>query len=216
MKTQVLSSITLILFLLFSFISCEKNTDDLKADQDDQSAQLAIKSLVEEAGNRYLAGEVALSENTEAVNTRGEGLIDEYTADEKGLNDTRPQNSFVSCIRSVEPDSDQRMKLSRALSAYSDRNQRIIGTHRESMQNLTRRVMTARNQLLLSFEAGEINREQYRKEVQALTERYQESVKRIRTSNLEAFSRSYTLMLEHLESILNQRQWNSFTSCMSS
>jgi uncharacterized membrane protein len=215
MKTQIFGRITLVLFMLFSFLACEKDTEDSKKDNEDNSAQIDIKSLVEEAGNRYLSGEVILSENNESLHVESGGLIDEYTADERGLKEDRPQNTFLVCVKSVEPDREQRMKLSRAFSAYSTRNERIIRAHRENMHNLEERMKTARNQLYLSFEAGEINREQYRNRMQALRERYQEAVNRIRVSNVEAFSRSYSLMLEHLQLILSQEQWKSFTSCIS-
>jgi uncharacterized membrane protein len=214
MKTQIFGRITLVLFLLFSFLSCEKEAEDLKTDNEDQSAELVIKDLVEKAGNRYLSGEVILTENDETFLIEREGLIDEYTADENGFKDSRPRNTFHVCVRSVEPDREQRLKLSRAFSAYSARNERIISTHRGNIRNLEQRVMTARRQLYHSFEAGEIDREQYRQRIQALRERYQEAVNHIRASNVEAFSRSYTLMLEHLTLILNQEQWNSFTTCM--
>jgi uncharacterized membrane protein len=215
MKTQIFGRVTLILFLLFSFLACEKDADDLKSKNEDESAQLAINALVEKAGSRYLNGEVNLSENNETILIEREGLIDEYTADENGFKDSRPQNTFHVCVRSVEPDRDQRLKLSRAFSAYSARNEHIITAHRENMRNLEQRVMTARRQLYANLEAGEINREQYRQSVQALRDRYQEAVNRLRASNVEAFSRSYRMMLEHLKLILNQEQWNSFTECMS-
>jgi hypothetical protein len=214
MKTRIIGSVTLVLLLLFSFLSCEKDAEVIITDNGDQSAQLVIKSLVDDAGDRYLSGEVYISEGSETFLAEGEGLIDEYTADEKSFNETRPQNTFLACVRSVEPDSEQRIKLRRALSAYSARNERIIGNHRTDMQNLKKRVMNVRNQLTLQFEKGEINREQYRQKVQALKERYREVVKGIRASNVEAFSRSYKIMLEHLKLILNQEQWNSFTACM--
>ena len=216
MKTLIFGRVAAVLFLLFSFSACEKDSEDLKTDNEDQSAQLAIQALVEEAGNRYLSGKIIHLENNETFVIEREGLIDEYTADENGFNDTRPQNTFLICVRSVEPDREQRMKLSRAFSAYSARNERIIGAHRENMRNLEQRVMTARKKLYLNFEAGEINREQYRQRTEALRERYQEAVNRIRVSNVEAFSRSYALMLEHLELIFNREQWKSFTDCMSS
>lgn len=215
MKTLIFGRFVAVLLLLVSITACEKETEELKTAEADKSAELIIKSLVEAAGNQYLSGEVVLAENNEAVSIEREGLVDEYTADNTGLSDDRPKNKLHLCVRSVEPDRDQRQKLSRAFTSYSERNKRIIGAHREHMQNLQQRIMAARTQLRTNLEAGEINREQFRQRMQVLRDRYQEAVTRIRTSNVEAFSRSYTQLLEHLSKILSQEQWESFTACMS-
>ncbi len=214
MKTLVPGRITAVLFFLFLILACEKNEVEIATGEEDKSAELIIKSLVEEAGNRYLNSEDVLAENNDDVISERKSLIDEYTADNTGFTDIRNRNSLLICVRSVEPDRDQRQKLSRILTDYSERNKRIIDAHHEQMRNVQQRIMAARNQLHKSMEAGEINREQYRQRMQMLRDRYQESVNRIKSSNIEAFSRSYALMLEHLRQIFSLEQWNSFISCM--
>ena len=214
MKTRNYLRFAAVLLLLFSVMACEKEIVVLESAEEEQPADLVIKSLVDAAGSRYLGGEVSFSESAEAPSAVREGLVDEYTAGEAGLSDTRSRNKLHQCVVSVEPDRDQRMKLGRAFTAYAERNKSIIGTHREQIQNLQQRVAAARAQLYASLEDGTIDREQFRQRMQVMRENYQDAVLRIRNSNVDAFSRSYALLLEHISKILSEDQWEAFTACM--
>jgi hypothetical protein len=206
-----------ILLSGFMLFSCEKAREDLITDGEESAGLLTIKSLVEQANDRYLSGDVLTGQDDISLTTENEGLIDEYIANEEGFSDVRPlRNALLSCLVSVEPDRDQRLQIVRALRAYSMRNQRLIHAHRQTIRNLKERIGNARQDLIDSLEAGEIDRDQYRQKILILRERYQEAINRIRTSNAEAFSRSYKMFLEHLNLVLSQEQWEAFTGCLTS
>jgi hypothetical protein len=200
-----------ILILMFS--ACEKE----QAVDQDESDVLTIKALAELATSRFLSDEIMMGQDETSFRLENEGLIDEYTASEEAFTRERPQkNSFLVCLISVEPDREQRQQLGRALKAYSNRNERILNSYRQNFRELQQRMEAARQLLHRSYEAGEIDREQYRQKMLMLRERYHESIKRIREANAEAFSGSYTMLLQHLGHILSRDQWNSFASCLAS
>jgi hypothetical protein len=206
-----------VLLSFFMLFACEKVREDIMTDGQDPAGIVTIKSLVEQANDRYLGVDVVNGRDDIFLSSENEGLIDEYIASEEGFTDARPlRNTLLVCLRSVEPDRDQRLQIGRALRAYSMRNERLIYAHRQTIRNLQERIGNARQELMDSLEAGEIDREQYRRKILTLRERYQEAIKRIRVSNAEAFSRSYRMFLENLNQILSQEQWKAFTGCLTS
>ncbi len=175
----------------------------------------SIPEVVETAHQRYLGGTVELSSNHLSFLLINDGLIDEYTADDRMFRDSRPRaNRLLDCLRTVEPTSDQRPQIARALQSHRLRNERIIQAHRQEVMQLRQRVETARRQLYRRFQAGDIDREQFREEMMHLRERFQEGLNGIRRSNAAMFSRSYNQLLEHLQEILTEEQWEVFTGCL--
>jgi hypothetical protein len=206
-----------VLLSFFMLFACEKVREDIMTDGQDPAGIVTIKSLVEQANDRYLGVDVVNGRDDIFLSSENEGLIDEYVASEEGFTEARPlQNALLLCLRSVEPDRDQRLQIGRALRAYSMRNERLIYAHRQTIRNLQERIGNARQELFDSLEAGEIDRDEYRRKILTLRERYQEAIKRIRASNAEAFSRSYRMFLENLNQILSQEQWKAFTGCLTS
>jgi hypothetical protein len=201
------------LFLVLVLLSCEKeNTDTIISDLDKDEIS-TINALVEQAKIRFLNGDVNGGDDNTSFRVENEGLIDEYTANSTDF--SRPQNNvFLACLRSVEPNQEQRPLLGRALQAYSERNERIIKAHRQNIHNLKLRMENARQQLYSRFEAGEITREQYHQQITRLRKLYQESLDRVKTSHADAFSRSYNLLLTHITKILGNDQWEMLTGCI--
>ena len=214
MNTKSIIRATIVPLLIFSLVACEKESVD--TGKTDPIAEETIESLVELANKRFMEGRVTTDEE---VNDGGEikGLIDEYTATREDFSAERPKrNSLLSCLVSVDPDREQRQLIGRSLNAFSGRNERIIRSYRQDMQNLHQRMGNTRRELYEKFRNGEIDREQLRRRLAALNERYREAVRNKRNKFSESFSRSYTILLEQLNEILDRDQWKAFTSCLSS
>jgi hypothetical protein len=213
MNGRILMPLFTVLFL-FVMLACEKEkTDPMPIGQDE--VILKINALVESANDRFLSERIKGDEDISSFRIENEGLIDEYTANSKDFTESRPQkNVFLVCLRSVEPNQEQRPLLGRALQAYSERNERIIRSHRESYQKLKERMENARKQLYQRFESGEINREQYSRQILELRKLYENSMARIKASNAESFSRSYKLLLTHISKVLSDKQWEVLSDCI--
>jgi hypothetical protein len=72
----------------------------------------------------------------------------------------------------------------------------------------------SRQELVSQLQSGEIDRMEFHRRMNLLRERYQQGIQRIRTSNADAFSRSFNGLMININDILNDRQWAAFTSCM--
>lgn len=217
MKTLVFKPVLTVTFLIIALTACEKERSEVPVPEKADEGVLSVEALVNQANSSYLSGDVRVADEDGSFLLENDGLIDEYLADEEGFSGSRPyRNLFLQCLISVEPDREQRQQAARALQAYSGRNERIIKMHRQSMQTLRQRAEYARRQLHQSFENGDIDREQYRRQMLMLRKRYQEAVHKIRTGNAEAFSRSYALLLRHIKSVLSEEQWEEFAGCLKS
>jgi hypothetical protein len=215
MMTKLLYRKTFVILLIIAFVACEKETVD--TEKTDPVAEETIETLVGLANKRYMEKEATIAD--EVDNTAGEsgGLIDEYAATHEAFTTNRIQkNGFLSCLVSVTPDREQRQLIGRALSTYSSRNERIIQSYRQEIQNLNQRMENARGELYEKFRNGEIDRNQLFRRLEVLNERYREAVYDKRNSSAEAFSRSYAILLGQLNGILDTFQWRGFTACLSS
>ncbi len=220
MKILVNKTLFVSLFLGAMLFACEKEKPTEVLLPEEEQAEIVLTSigdLVSFAQERYFGGSVQAGQDDETFVISNEGLIDEYTADERGFNENRPrQNSLISCILSVEPDQEQRPLIAQALREYRMRNQRIINLHRQRFHNLSQRMEGARSQLQERFRSGDIDREQYRRQMQMLRERFQEALQNMRAAHAEAFSASYALLLERLQEIFSEEQWEAFAACLMS
>jgi len=214
MKTKKILGAFVLAFLFLGIHSCNK--ENLEKPSED--TPLTIENLVEFANQRYLTLKPEGGSDNSPFFMRGDGLIDEYTANEQGFLavDKQGRNTFLLCLRSVEPAQEQVLQIRRGLRAYEIRNRQIIWNHRGAYWNLFERMELARRELYKQYQDGEIDMEQYHQKINELRQRFVEGIGRIRASHAEAFSRSYKLLLQHLENILSDNQWEVFSNCLTS
>lgn len=215
MQATVKGLVWLIACTLF-LVSCDDpHLIVPQADHEDHPGATSIHEVVESTHQRYLGGMVGMTSNQLSFLLENDGLIDEYIADDRTFRDSRPHaNRLLDCLRTAELTADQRPQIARALQAHRLRNERIIQAHRREVMQLRQQVETARQQLYRRFQAGDIDREQFRERMLQLRERFQEGLNDIRQSNAGMFSRSYRQLLEHLQGILTEEQWETFTTCL--
>ena len=210
-----------ILFICFIpallFMACNK--DRIEVEEvlaADEVLATKIQVLVERADTRYQSVDVALQESRMAFLLANDGLIDEYTANEREFmaTDKRDGNLFLACLRATDPDQAQMREIRYALRMYQARNARIIESHRIQVRQLHQRMEEARKRLYDQLQAGEIDREQARVRLESLREAFMERLKHIRANHAEAFSRSYNHLLEKLKEVLTEEQWEAFAECL--
>lgn len=219
MKKTAYRTILASLLMAVILFACEKEKPAVLAtpEEEEEAALITVADLVAFAEARYFSGSIDTDEEDGSFVIANEGLIDEYTADERGFGQSRPQhNGLIACLVSVEPDLEQRPLISAALREYRIRNQRIINAYRQQFQNIRQRMEGARRQMYEQFRSGRFDREQYRRQMQMLRERYMEALQDMREAHAEAFSASYELLLEKLQEILSEEQWEAFAECLMS
>ncbi len=200
-------------------VSCNKdNLAEMVPDEPEVRSVLSIDDVVAIANSRYMNIDIIQGQDGDVFVVPNDGLIDEYTANEASYMRTQKSadNSFAACLRSVEPSREQVVMIRRALNAYGNRNERLIANHRLAYSQLHERMKTTRQGLFRRYQAGLISQEDYRTQVQNLRTRFQEALNGIRESHADAFSRSYELLLKHLETVLTETQWDDFSSCVAS
>lgn len=202
----------------FVMISCDRELENVQPRQADQAleAPTVVVALTERANLRYLSGEVGLAEGGTAFVVLNDGLIDEYTATERGFvsADKRVGNGFLACLRTAEPEREQLQRIRHTLRLYEGRNMRIIENHRMRVRQLMHRMEEGRQTLFLQYRAGEISREELQERLATMREGLHERMHHIRSSNADAFSRSYAILLEQLEVVLTEEQWAAFADCL--
>jgi hypothetical protein len=219
MKTIMRIWPMLLVAVMIAMVSCNKEKlAEMTPDEPEVHGALTLEEVVELANTRYMNVGITEGQDHDAFVVPNDGLIDEYTANEAVYMRVQKSvdNSFASCLRSVEPSREQVVMIRRALNAYGNRNERIIANHRAAFGQLNERVKTTRQGLFRRYQAGLITQEEYRTQVQNLRTRFQEALAGIRESHGAAFSRSYDLLLRQLETVLTEEQWGDFTTCVAS
>ncbi len=207
---------TAIVFMALT--ACDKDSSLTEPFPIDDSALPSYAILVENANQKYLSVEVGMGSIDGAFFVPNDGLIDEYTASERDFvsADKQNGNSFVACLRSTELEQEQRQRVRRLMLNYQQRNERIIANHRMLVRQLHERMQTARRTLYLQYRNDHITEDELRARLAAMREHYQDGLQRIRTSNAEAFSRSYAFLLERLQDVLTEEQWEVLAACLDS
>ncbi len=216
MKTQMMKQLLFLVLVAMAMIACDQERGEILTEPADDVALPSLTVLVEKANLKYLAGEVEVGGQDGSFVIVNDGLIDEYTANEGAFVAFEKQagNSFLRCLRSTELEPEQKQRVRRLLNIYETRNERIIGNHRMLARQLHERMETARRTLHMQYRNGRITEEEFRTRHAAMRERYREGMLRIRTANADAFSRSYAVILQQLQSILTEEQWETFADCV--
>lgn len=209
MKTNRLIFPAVALLAIFMLVSCSK-------EKTDEPNIKNLEAIVEKANQDYMATEVGEGDEQNAFSVVGEGLIEEYLTKEDDLtnNEAFRHNKLIRCLRSVSPGDEQIPQIRAALRAFEHRNARIIQKHREAFHQLKQRIENQRNELIRQLQNGEIDRPEFRRKMAQLRQQFHNGVQRIKESNAAAFSRSYRMLMQQLNNILDDGQWEAFTDCL--
>ena len=212
MKTQISALPVIIVFIIVFLFSC-KDTAQQELSPD---TVIALEQAVEQANQDYRASEVSGGDEQSPFSVINEGLIDEYLAVESDLDNSEKsaKNRLTGCLRSLNLSDEQISQVRRALKALEIRNEKIIQRHRDAFTALNAGMEARRNNLNRQLAGGQIDREEYSNRITYLRDQYQKALSRIKESNAGEFSRSHRLLMQHFQKILNERQWNAFTSCL--
>ncbi len=206
----------LLTSILFVFASCNKDAVNDHLDKTTEMEVITTSELVDFVNNLYLIAVEFDGDETRPFHISDDGLIDIYTTTIEAFDVKSNENKLLRCLQSISLNDAQTSQVRRALSAYQLRNERIIQHHRQAVQQLNTRVNNARQELLDQFHNGEINRAELNRRIHLLRDQYHAGLRQIKANHAEAFSHSFTLLLDNINSILTERQWHAFASCMRS
>jgi hypothetical protein len=211
MKNLKVRLIVTSVFAIAIFVSCSKENQE-----SDRLQSNSIDEIVELTNQRYLESDLTGGDEQSSFFVNKEGLIDEYIATESLFRsqDKSVSNRFVRCLKSTNLDDEQIPKARRALKAYENRNARIIQLHREVFAQMHARMENNRQELIRQLRSGEIDRVEFKRKMTQLRAQYQQALMRIKESNASDFSRSFRLLMQNLNEVLTDRQWNAFTGCL--
>jgi hypothetical protein len=211
MKNLKVRLIVTSVFVLAVFVSCNKERQDSMQEQ-----QTSVEEIVEIVHQDYLGSDVIEGDEQTPFFVSNEGLIDEYLATENAfeIQDKSVNNRFIRCLTSVKLDDEQIPQVRRALKAYENRNGRIIQKHRQAFAQLHDRMENNRQELIRQLRSGEIDRAEFKRKMTQLRAQYQQALMRIKESNAADFSQSFRMLMQQLNNILTERQWNAFTGCL--
>jgi hypothetical protein len=213
MKTLTHSLASATLIALAVLISCNKERHETAPETID-----TVENLVLLANQAYLSAEIIGGDEQSSFFVSNEGLIDEYLACDTrfGSPEKTFNNRFIGCLRSIGLEEGQIPLTQRALRAYETRNEKIVQRHRQAFVRLHERIEAKRNALLRQLNNGQIDRNEFRRQITQLREQYRQGLRSIKETNADAFSRSYRMMLQQLRNILDEDQWEIFTTCLRS
>ncbi|MBE0662115.1 MAG: hypothetical protein IH597_06580 [Bacteroidales bacterium] len=211
MKNLKVRLIVVSVFSLAILVSCNKERQDSLQEQ-----QITVDEIVEIVNQNYLGSNVIEGDEQTPFFVTNEGLIDEYLASESSFEnqDKSVNNRFIRCLKSVNLDDEQIPQARRALKAYENRNERIIQKHRQAFSQLHDRMENNRTELIRQLRSGEIDRVEFKRKMTQLRTQYQQALIRIKESNASDFSRSFRMLMQNLNNVLTERQWNAFTGCL--
>lgn len=211
MKNLKVRLIVTSVFALAVFVSCNKERQDSLQEQ-----QLSVEEIVEIVNLNYLGSTFIEGDEQTPFFVINEGLVDEYLATESSFEnqDKSAGNRFIRCLKSINLDDEQIPQVRRALKAYEIRNERIIQKHRQAFAQLHDRMEANRVELIRQLRSGEIDRVEFKRKMTQLRAQYQQVLMRIKESNASDFSRSFRMLMQNLNDVLTERQWNAFTNCL--
>lgn len=211
MKNLKVRLIVTTVFASAVFVSCNKERQDSSLEQ-----QLSVEEIVEIVNQNYLGSDDIEGDEQTPFFVDNEGLIDEYLATESSFEnqDKSVANRFIICLKSINLDEEQIPQARRALKAYEIINERIIQKHREAFARLNERMEASRVELIRRLRSGEIDRAEFKRKMTQLRAQYQQALMRIKESNASDFTRSFRMLMQNLNDVLTERQWNAFTDCL--
>lgn len=211
MKNLKVRLIVTSVFALAIFVSCNKENQE-----SDSLQRNSIEEIVELTNQRYLESDFTGGDEQSPFFVNNDGLIDEYFLSESLFEgqDKSVSNRFIRCLKSTNMDDEQIPQARRALKTYENRNARILQLHREAFAQMHARIETSRLELIRQLRSGEIDRVEFKRKMHQLRTQFQKALMRIKESNASDFSRSFRMLMQNLREILNERQWNAFTTCL--
>ncbi|MDP3398315.1 MAG: hypothetical protein Q8S23_04140 [Bacteroidales bacterium] len=203
---RIFALITILMFASALLISCNKESNEINNNQ-------FVDKLVELATQQYLNTPIVTAGDDETYSLNNNGLPDVYLASSSGFDTKVAANPLINCIKSVKLTDKQALEVRKALSVYEEHIQILMKNQREEFAKMEARFIAARKELI-SRAAGVKDREELEKKIIALKAEFEKAVKAFKEKNAPNLSAPYKTLITTLGTILEKRQWDAFTKCL--
>ena len=175
-----------------------------------------ISEIVQLTHELYLKTEILGGDENTPLYVKNDGLIDEYvvTVDDFDQLKQLPLNRLITCLQGVELREKQIPLVRRAIMAYQYRNENIIARHRRAMYQLNKGMEMRRDYWTAKYRSGEISAREFERIMHNLRIKYHEAVLQLKEKNAQEFRRSFRLLMQNLNRILERSQWHQFSVCL--
>lgn len=203
----------------FTFSSCSKEETFTNAGSASATPQ-GSSVLVSQAEHEFLNYGSTEDENyTGDYATDEAGLPDAYqvtagTADEL-FSAKRDGNAagIRKCLSGLGLDTPQLQQIKRIFAAYEDCKSDAIRTHIAGLRNLIERRNAAMRKLLADRKSDSITQREFVSRVKSMNIRFKRARFELAEKSKDAISACYKDMLNRLNGVLTDRQWNAFVAC---
>jgi hypothetical protein len=203
---RIFALITILMFASALLISCNKESNEINNNQ-------TVDKLVELATQQYLNTPIVTAGDDETYSLNNNGIPDVYLASSSGFDTKVAANPLINCIKSVKLTDKQALEVRKALSVYEEHIQILMKNQREEFAKMEARFIAARKELI-SRAAGVKEREELEKKIIALKAEFEKAVKAFKEKNAPNLSAPYKTLMTTLGTILEKRQWDAFTKCL--
>jgi hypothetical protein len=203
---RIFALITILMFASALLISCNKESNEINNNQ-------TVDKLVELATQQYLNTPIVTAGDEETYSLNNNGLPDVYLASSSDFDTKVAANPLINCIKSVKLTDKQALEVRKALSVYEEHIQILMKNQREEFTKMEARFIAARKELI-SRAAGVKEREELEKKIIALKAEFEKAVKAFKEKNAPNLSAPYKTLMTTLGTILEKRQWDAFTKCL--
>ncbi|MDP3437064.1 MAG: hypothetical protein Q8S04_07455 [Bacteroidales bacterium] len=205
---RMLAIITILMFATALLVSCSKESSEIDNNK-------AVDVLVEQAAQQYLNTPVPTGGEDETYSLNTSGLPEVYLATSSGFDTKVAANPLISCVKSVKLTDKQALEVRKALSVYEEQIQIFMKTQREELAKMEARFIAAKKELLKLANGVTADRHELEKKIIALKAELEKAMRAFKEKNAPILSAPYKTLMTTLGTILDKRQWEAFSKCLS-
>ena len=206
---RIITLFTFLMVLSVLLISCNKESREINNYEN-------VDELVEKSALQYLNTPAVTVGSDETFSLNNTWLPEVYLASSSGFDTKTPANLLIECLKSVRITDRQALEARKALSVYEQDIQIFMKRQREEFAKLEARFTAARKDLLnRSAKTTQAEREELEKKIKALKAEFEKAVRAFKEKNIENLSTPYKKLMTNLSTILDKRQWEAFSKCLS-
>ena len=205
---RIFAIVTILMFATALLVSCSKESSEIDNNK-------AVDVLVEQAAQQYLNTPVSTGGEDETYSLNNSGLPEVYLATSSGFDTKAVANPLISCLKSVKLTDKQALEVRKALSAYEEQIQIIMKGQREELAKMEARFIAAKKELISRATSVKAEREELEKKIIALKAEFEKAVRAFKEKNSPTLSAPYKVLMTTLGTILDKRQWEAFSKCLS-
>jgi hypothetical protein len=205
---RIFAIVTILMFATALLVSCSKESSEIDNNK-------AVDMLVEQAAQQYLNTPVSTGGEDETYSLNTIGLPEVYLATSSGFDTKAATNPLISCLKSVKLTDKQALEVRKTLSVYEEQIQIIMKGQREDLAKMEARFIAAIKELISRATTVKADREELEKKIIALKAELEKAVREFKEKNAPTLSAPYKTLMTTLGTILDKRQWEAFSKCLS-